>query len=73
MSQMLIELDVPRDWEEFRLPPALNTRLQSLLDKQDHEGKLSRAERKEAEAITQLVEMLSLMKLRVRRAEHRVK
>ena len=73
MSQMLIELDVPRDWEKFRLPPALNTRLQFLLDKQDHEGKLSRAERKEAEAITQLVEMLSLMKLRVRRAEHRAK
>ena len=73
MSQMLIELDIPRDWEEFRLPPALNTRLQSLLDKQDYVGKLPRAERKEAEAITQLVEMLSLMKLRVRKAERRGK
>jgi hypothetical protein len=69
MSQMLIELDMPRDWNEFQLPPALNTRLQSLLDKQDHEGKLPRAERKEAEAITQLVEMLSLLKLRVRKTE----
>ena len=69
MSQVLIELDLPGDWKEFRLPPALNERLQKLLDKQDREGELTRDERREAKAITELVDMLSLMKLRARQAE----
>lgn len=71
MSQVLIELDLPRDWKEFKLPSALDSRLQSLLDKQDQTGKLSRSERQEAKAIAELVDMLSLMKLRARKAERR--
>lgn len=71
MSQVLIELDLPRDWKEFKLPSALDSRLQSLLDKQDQSGKLSRSERQEAKAIAELVDMLSLMKLRARKAERR--
>ncbi len=71
MSQVLIELDLPGDWKEFTLPPALDSRLQSLLDKQDATGKLSRSERQEAKAIAELVDMLSLMKLRARTAERR--
>ena len=71
MSQVLIELDLPRDWKEFKLPSALDSRLQSLLDKQDQTGKMSRSERQEAKAITELVDMLSLMKLRARKAQHR--
>lgn len=71
MSQVIIELDVPSDWKKFKLPPALDSRLQSLLDKQDQTGRLSRSERQEAKAITELVDMLSLMKLRARRAERR--
>jgi hypothetical protein len=67
MSQVLVELDVPHDWRRFRLPPALANRLQVLLDRQDQDGKLSRAERQEAEALVELTDMLSLMKLR---AEH---
>ena len=67
MSQVLVELDVPRDWRKFRLPAALDERLQELLDRQDHEGKLTRAERREAQALTELAEMLSLMKLRAER------
>ena len=55
----------------FRLPPALDARLQSLLDEQDENGKLSPQERREAKALTELVEMLSLMKLRAERAENR--
>lgn len=69
MSQVVIELDLPADWKEFRLPPALNERLQKLLDKQDREGELTRDERREAKAITELVDMLSLMKLRARQAQ----
>lgn len=63
-QSVLVELELPKDWVEFRLPPALDDRLQDLLDRQDREGKLSRRERREAEALTQLVDMLSLMKLR---------
>jgi hypothetical protein len=63
MSQVVIEIEVPKDWRKFRLPPALDHRLQELLDRQDIEGKLTRGERREAEALVQLAEMLSLMKL----------
>lgn len=71
MSQVLIELDLPNDWKEFKLPPALDARLQSLLDKQDETGTLSRPERQEAKAIAELADMLSLLKLRARKAERR--
>lgn len=64
---VLVELDLPKDLKRFSLPPALNDRLQELLDRQDLEGKLTRRERREAQALTQLVDMLSLMKLRVRK------
>ncbi|MEX0612009.1 MAG: hypothetical protein WD229_07800 [Pirellulales bacterium] len=50
------------------MPPALHARLQELLDRQDEEGRLTRAERREAEALTELAEMLSLMKLRAESA-----
>ncbi len=71
MSQILVELDVPADWAKFRLPSALQERLQELLDRQDCDGKLSTAERKEAKALTELVDMLTLMKLRAERATSR--
>ena len=69
MSHVLIELDIPRDWKQSRLPRALDARLQALLDKQDRDGKLARTERQEAKAITELVDMLSLMRLRARNAK----
>jgi len=69
MSQsVMIDLELPSDWGQFRLPPALNDRLQELLDRQDLAGRLSSRERREAEALTELVDMLSLMKLRVEQA-----
>jgi hypothetical protein len=61
---VLIKLDLPSDWRNFRLPPALHDRLQDLLDLQDSTGKLSPRERREAKALTQLVDLLSLMRLR---------
>jgi hypothetical protein len=39
-------------------------RLQELLDKQDRTGKLSAKERREAAALTQLVDLLALIRLR---------
>ena len=47
MSQVVVELDIPRSWRKFRLPPCA------------HSGRiLSRAERREAEALVELVDML---------------
>jgi hypothetical protein len=68
MSQsVLVEIELPRDWQRFRLPAALDNRLQELLDRQYREGKLTRRERREAEALAELADMLSLMKLRAGR------
>src|ERR1700722_19467349 len=50
-ESVLVELDLPKDWQQFRLPGALHARLQELLDTQDREGKLSPKERREATAI----------------------
>ena len=68
---VMVELKLPRDWRKFRMPPALHDRLHELLDKQDREGKLSARERREASALTELVDMLSLMKLQAQLAKKR--
>jgi hypothetical protein len=68
MSSVNVVLDLPEDWAEFRLPPALDARLAKLLDQQDQSGKLSEPERHEAEALCNLVDMLALLKLRSERA-----
>ena len=68
MSQsILVELNLPKDWKTFRLPPALDDRLRELLDRQDRDGKLSGRDRREARALTELVDMLSPMKARAHR------
>jgi hypothetical protein len=71
MSTVTVELELPEDWQTFRLPPALNDRLQQLLDRQDAEGALSPQDRREAEALVELVDMLALMKLRADSAQRR--
>jgi predicted DNA-binding protein len=67
-QSVLVELELPKDWRRFRLPPALHERLQDLLDRQDRTGKLSARERREATALTELVDLLSLMRLRAKLA-----
>jgi hypothetical protein len=71
MSQVLLQLELPGDWRRFRMPTALDARLQELLDRQDDGTKLTRAERREAEALVELNDMLSLMKLRAQRASRK--
>ena len=61
---VLVELELPKDWRKFRLPRALHDRLHELLDRQDRDGKLYALERREATALAELVDMLSLMRLR---------
>lgn len=62
----LDRLDLPKDLSRFDMPRALDRRLTDLLDKQDLDGKLTAKERKEAKALVELSEWLSLMRLRVR-------
>jgi hypothetical protein len=67
MSQsVLVEMQLPKEWRKFRLPRALHDRLQELLDRQDETGKLSPKERREAAALVELADMLSLMQLRAK-------
>jgi hypothetical protein len=62
-----IKLSVPDDLARFRLPEGVNARLQVLLDRQDSGQRLTVAERKEAEGLVNLAELLSLLRLRVER------
>ena len=67
MSPIVFEVEMPAGWESFHLPPAVNQRLQDLLDKQDSGQPLTSAEREEAEGLVDMAEWLSLMKSRARR------
>ena len=65
-----IELEIPDDLAQFRMPPGVNSRLQESLDRQDQGTPLSAAEKQEAEGLVELSELLSLSKLRAQRAGH---
>jgi hypothetical protein len=67
MAQALIKIEVPLSTEQFKLPKAVNNRLQQLLDRQDQGKKLSVAEREEAKGLVDLSEMLSLLRMRAER------
>ncbi len=67
MGSVTLVLDLPEDWAEFNMPPALDARLTTLLDRQDESGELAEPERKEADALCKLVDMLALLKLRAER------
>ena len=64
-----IEVKMPNDLAEFRLPPGVNARLQQLLDKQDAGRRLTAAERLEAEGLVNLAEFLTLLRLRAERLD----
>ncbi len=63
-----IELEMPDDLSRFCLPDGVNARLQELLDRQDRGTFLTPAERREAEGLVALSELLSLLRLRAERA-----
>jgi hypothetical protein len=63
-----IQIQMPGDLARFRLPKAVQKRLQTLLDKQDRGTPLSAAERREAEGLVDLSEVLSLLRLRAQRS-----
>lgn len=57
-------VEIPFELTPFELPPAVQSRLQLLLDRQDQGYPLSQAEREEAEGLVELAEFLSLLQLR---------
>jgi hypothetical protein len=62
-----IDVDLPKDLENFRLPIAVQHRLDRLLDQQDAGLPLSEDEKQEAEGLVDLSEFLSLLRLRSER------
>jgi hypothetical protein len=64
---LTIEVDLPADLDRFRLPEAVNARLQSLLGRQDSGQQLTAPERDEAEGLVNLAEFLTLLRLRAER------
>lgn len=64
MSQTVhLTVPMPPKLAKLRFPKALDERLHFLLDEQGRKGKLKPSEKKEAEALAQMANMLSILKL----------
>ncbi len=69
MAQVVdIQVELPDDLPRLRLPEAVQQRLQFLLDRQDEGELLSVDERREAEGLVNVAELLSLLRMRSERA-----
>ena len=66
-----IELEAPGELARLRLPKGVERRLHDLLDKQDGGTALTAGERKEAEGLVNLAEMLSLLRAKSQRQQKR--
>jgi hypothetical protein len=62
-----LEVEMPGDLARFRLPRGVQHRLKELLDKQDAGGALTADEKREAEGLVDLADLLSLLRLRAER------
>jgi hypothetical protein len=62
-----MQMTVDDQLVRFELPPAVQARLQYLLDRQDQGLPLSETERQEAEGLVEIAEFLSLLRLRAER------
>jgi hypothetical protein len=65
---VMLEVDLPDDLARLRLPQGVADRLQFLLDRQDAGATLTDQERKEAEGLVEMAELISLLRLR----QHRI-
>jgi hypothetical protein len=70
MSAARIEIELPDDLPLFRLPDGVQARLNMLLDKQGAFA-LTDSERREAEGLVDLADLLSLLRLRAERISGR--
>jgi hypothetical protein len=64
---MVETIEIPADLVWQKLPDSLHARLHHLLDKQDVGEGLTLEEQREAEALVELTEFISLLNLRARR------
>jgi hypothetical protein len=64
---LTLEVDLPADMAQFRLPEAVAARLQAILDRQESGQLLTAQERDEAEGLVSLTEFLTLLRLRAER------
>lgn len=64
---LTIDVELPADLDQLRLPKAVAARLEALLDRQDSGQPLSLAECNEAEGLVDLAEFLSVLRLRAER------
>ena len=64
---LVVELELPSDYRKYRLPKTFDRRLSALLEMRNVRGKLSASERKEADELVRLSELLSLLRLRAER------
>lgn len=65
---LTIEVELPADLARLRLPTAVASRLQTLLDRQDAGESLTAEERAEAEGLADLADLLTLLRLRAERS-----
>jgi hypothetical protein len=68
-QNQIVRIEMPIAVQDIRLPKAVNDRLQNLLDRQDRGDKLTANEKKEADGLVELAEMLSLMRMRSERVK----
>jgi hypothetical protein len=66
-SSVKIAVEIPSDLTRFRLPDGVRERLNTLLDKQDGGQPLTDSERREAEGLLNLADLLSLLRLQAER------
>jgi hypothetical protein len=62
-----LEVEMPDELARLQLPDGVQHRLNELLDRQDEGRPLSDDERREAEGLVELAELLSLLRLRAER------
>jgi hypothetical protein len=71
MSQAIqLNVRMPGDLAKLRLPKGVQKRLHNLLDRQDRGEGLTAAEKREAEGLVELNDLLSLLRLRSERLSH---
>ena len=67
VQNLTVKIEMPISARQIKLPKGVDDRLQNLLDRQDRGEKLTAEEKREANGLVELAEMLSLMRLRSER------
>ena len=66
-NSLHLEIEMPGDLARFRLPGGVQQRLQELLDRQDTGNALTAQEKREADGLVEVADLLSLLRLRAER------